>query len=111
MTQPNRDRTAEQNEVTSRLGTGWKFEAGTCVATPAAITALEEAGQGFAPLLARHLSGDWGSVDAEDQRTNDQAVKHGYRILSAYELSTGVKVWIITEADRSVTTLLLPDDY
>jgi hypothetical protein len=61
--------------------------------------------------LIRHLSGDWGEVDAEDWETNDQSVKEGLRILSAYTLGTGVKIWIITEWNRSVTTILLPDDY
>jgi hypothetical protein len=63
-------------------------------------------------LLSRHVCGDWGEVCAEDARENDFSVDHGFRILSAYTLSTtGVKVWVITEADRSATTILLPDEY
>ena len=61
--------------------------------------------------LARHLRGDWGDVDEEDRRTNDQALKHGDRLLSVYHAANGTKFWIITEADRSATTILLPDDY
>ena len=64
-----------------------------------------------ASLLARHVSGDWGQLDAEDQAANEQALAHGARILSAYDLATGTRIWIITEADRSATTLLLPGEY
>jgi predicted RNA-binding Zn-ribbon protein involved in translation (DUF1610 family) len=60
--------------------------------------------------LERHANQDWGDVDAEDKKTNDNAVKHGGRVLSAYELR-GDRLWIITEADRSVTTLMTPDEY
>lgn len=61
-------------------------------------------------FLARHLSGDWGEVDSEDKQANDDAVKCGSRILSAYTLND-TKFWIITEWDRSVTTFLLPEEY
>jgi hypothetical protein len=69
-----------------------------------------------APLLARHAHGDWGDdLDNFDRRQNDTAVKEGYRILSAYNVPTGngetTRIWIITEADRSVTTVLLPSEY
>jgi hypothetical protein len=60
--------------------------------------------------LERHANQDWGDLCAEDKKTNDDAVKHGARVLSCYELR-GDKLWIITEADRSVTTLLTPDEY
>lgn len=63
-------------------------------------------------LLQRHLRGDWGELDEEDVLQNRLSIEHGMRILSAYILpTTGVKVWVITEADRSVTTLLLPEEY
>ena len=62
------------------------------------------------PLVLKHSQGDWGKVDPEDKKTNDEAVKLGNRILSAYEVAGGT-VWVITEADRSVTTLLLPEEY
>ena len=59
----------------------------------------------------RLLLGDWGELDENDVRENELSLQHGWRILSCYRLSTGVKFWIITEADRSVTTFLLPDEY
>jgi hypothetical protein len=62
-------------------------------------------------FLSRHISGDWGEVDEHDRRENELSVAQGFRLLSAYTLSTGTKVWIITEADRSATTLLLPSEY
>lgn len=84
---------------------------GQVVATPAALDAFSEAGETPLPYLIRHSSGDWGEVDAEDAASNDDAVLNHYRVLSAYTLSSGVKFWIITEWDRSVTTVLLPSDY
>ena len=62
-------------------------------------------------LIDRHVSGDWGDLDAQDKAANDQALKTGGRIFSAYTTNTGIKLWIITEADRSYTTCLLPADY
>lgn len=59
----------------------------------------------------RHATGDWGGLDPADKRANDSALANGERLLSAYPLRDGTKVWIITEWDRSVTTLLLPSDY
>lgn len=64
-----------------------------------------------AQLLRRHLAGDWGDLDAEDRAANECALRDEARLLSAYELTTGERLWIITEADRSTTTLLLPSDY
>ena len=61
--------------------------------------------------LRRHLVGDWGDVCEFDKAANDQALKHGDRLLSAYSDRTGTKFWIITEHDRSLTTVLLPSDY
>jgi hypothetical protein len=72
---------------------------------------LNEAGQGSIELLLRHVNGDWGDLDDEDKKENELSVKEGFRILSAYELDTGVKLWVITEWDRSVTTILLPEEY
>jgi hypothetical protein len=68
---------------------------------------------GVAPfsLLNRHHAGDWGVVDADDWRANDRALQDGTRLLSVYVLPTGERVWIITEWDRSATTILLPTDY
>ena len=62
-------------------------------------------------LISRHVSGDWGDLDEEDKRQNDLAIVRGFRIFSAYQTGSDVKIWIITEADRSVTTVLLPEDY
>ena len=84
---------------------------GQLVATPAAIEAMGHAGQDPAPLLARHRAGDWGEVDPDDAAANDRALRDGERVLSAYALKDGTRVWIITEADRSATTFLLPEDY
>jgi hypothetical protein len=88
-----------------------KFPLGQIVATPGAIEALEESGQTPGFFLDQHASGDWGIVGQEDWKLNDQALKDGERILSAYRTLKGKKLWVITEADRSVTTLLLPDEY
>ena len=87
------------------------FSLGQVVGTPGAIQALEQAGQDPLALLTRHISGDWGELDKEDKSENDFSVKHNLRILSAYTLETGVKIWVITESDRSATTFLLPSEY
>lgn len=87
------------------------LELGTVVATPGAIEALKTAGQSPSPFLNRHLSGDWGDLDEEDRHTNDEAVNNGTRVLSAYRLKDGTQIWVITEADRSSTCLLLPEEY
>ena len=84
---------------------------GRCVATPGALRTLEEAGVSPASLLARHMNGDWGELDEHDRKANEYALEHGLRVLSAYKLRTGEKLWIITEADRSSTTILLPEEY
>ena len=94
-----------------RTMTRGKFPLGQTVATPGALAALEEAGQSPGFFLSRHASGDWGEVDAEDWKLNDEAVREGTRILSAYRTLKGQKLYVITEADRSVTTVLLPDEY
>lgn len=87
------------------------FTLGATVATPPALSVLEAAGTDAATLLDRHVSGDWGDLNDEDKAVNTAAVKDGERILSSYEVAPGRKVWIITEWDRSVTTLLLPSEY
>lgn len=88
-----------------------KFSLGQTVATPGALNALAESGESPAHFLNRHVSCDWGEVCAEDKQANDDALIHGERILSAYRTAKGVKIWIITEADRSSTTILLPEEY
>jgi len=88
-----------------------KFRLGQIVATPGALDALLMAGQTPAVFLRRHVTGDWGELDEEDRRENELSVARGFRLLSSYILSSGTKIWIITEADRSSTTLLLPSEY
>jgi hypothetical protein len=80
------------------------------VATPGAIALMEAARIDPVQLLQRHQSGDWGDLDAEDQRENDYAVHRWLRIFSAYGRPPD-RLWVITEADRSVTTILRPDEY
>ncbi len=88
------------------------FPLGRVVATPGALSALEEAGVDALGLLRRHQSGDWGDLDAHDRRENAKSVKNGWRILSSYRLGEDVsKVWVLTEADRSSTCVLLPREY
>jgi hypothetical protein len=87
------------------------FPLGQLVATPGALAALERSGETAGKFIARHACGDWGEVDAGDARLNDAALLDGSRLLSAYRTSKGEKLWIITEADRSVTTILLPEEY
>jgi hypothetical protein len=87
------------------------FELGRIVATPGALRALEKAEQSPAEFLDRHVTGDWGDLDEEDKQENEFSVQNGFRILSAYTTAAGDKIWIITEADRSATTFLLPEEY
>lgn len=88
------------------------FPLGRTVATPGALDLLDRTGTNAAELLRRHQCGDWGVLCLADARSNDLAVTNGMRLLSAYELGDRrERVWIITEADRRVTTLLLPDEY
>ena len=88
-----------------------KFPLGRLAATPGALEALAASGQTAEFFLARHASGDYGDVNEEDRQSNDEALIHGDRVLSAYRTLRGVKLWVITEADRSSTVLLLPEEY
>ena len=92
-------------------GTGMKFALGCLVATLGALRVIERAGDNPATFLLRHLSGDWGDLGAEDAHENELSLREGFRLLSAYRLTDGTKIWIITEADRSATTVLLPEEY
>jgi hypothetical protein len=87
------------------------FPLGRTLATPGALRALAANGTSGFELLARHASGDWGELSEADGRENDFSVSRRLRILSAYRLPDGTKLWIITEADRSATTFLLPQEY
>lgn len=85
------------------------FRLGRIVATPNALERLTHPEMFRA--LQRHQAGDWGDVDEEDRHANDQALVEGSRLFSVFHSATGVKFWVITETDRSVTTFLLPQDY
>ena len=87
------------------------FLLGEVVATPGALDLLDRTATNAHEFLRRHQHGDWGSVPPEDAEENKISVETGYRILSSYFLNDTERLWIITEADRSVTTLLLPDEY
>ena len=93
-----------------------KFALGRTVATPAALEVIEAAGQEPSFFIQKHVSGDWGSVDADDARANDAAIRTGERLLSIYRTLLGVEIWVMTEAVddagiRAATTILLPEDY
>ena len=87
------------------------FALGRLVATRGALQLLTLAQQTPLEFLARHSRGDWGECCADDATENDFSVKAGFRIFSVYRTCNGEKLWVITEADRSVTTLLLPSEY
>jgi len=87
------------------------FPLGQVVATPRALSALQKAEQAPHEFLDRHVNGDWGEVHEDDKRENEFSVQRGFRILSAYTTSAGDRIWILTEADRSATTLMLPSEY
>lgn len=88
-----------------------RFPLGRVVATPGALTALTEAGEDPTTFLDRHAAGDWGDLCEEDRQANETALQTGARLLSAYQTTQGVKFWMITEAERSSTCLLLPSEY
>ena len=87
------------------------FALGQVVATPGALDLLDRTGSNATELLQRHQAGDWGSVPPEDAALNDYSLTHEGRLLSSYPLNGSERLWIITEWDRSVTTLLLPSEY
>lgn len=86
-----------------------RFPPGQVLVTPGALCAIPQRELHFA--LQRHMCCDWGDVCEADRRSNTQALKTGERLFSAYHTSDDLKFWIITEADRSATTVLLPQDY
>ena len=93
-----------------------RFTLGQIVATPGALEALHRSNVPGVEYLRRHASGDWGTVCEEDRQSNEDALKTGARLMSAYFLPDETKLWIITEAaddngNRAATTLLLPDEY
>ena len=93
-----------------------RFSLGQLLATPGALSALEESKQSPAIFLDRHLRGDWGEVCDSDKKLNDESLGDGSRLMSAYRTTAGVKIWVITEAaddqgQRAATTILLPEEY
>ena len=86
-----------------------KFRLGRIVSTPNALESITQ--DDILTAIGRHQSGDWGDVCAEDCNANDESLVDGPRILSVYHATNGRKFWLITEADRSVATVLLPEDY
>jgi hypothetical protein len=88
-----------------------KFELGQVVTTPGAMQSLERAGQDAAFFLEKHVTGDWGNVCQEDQNSNFQALRDGDRLVSMYMTLKSEAILIITEHDRSATTILLPEEY
>jgi hypothetical protein len=87
------------------------FDLGQLVATPGALAALEKTGQNAMEFLSRHVRGDWGDLPEEDKAENRLSLEKGFRLLSSYRTHANDKIWVITEANRSHTTLLLPDEY
>lgn len=90
---------------------GPRFPLGRTLATPGALALLAERNLDGISLLQRHVRGDWGSICAEDAASNEEALQCGARLMSSYEIPGGGVIWIITEADRAATTLLLPQEY
>jgi hypothetical protein len=108
----------ELTRFADSLGRKWNeeeprslFRPGHLCTTQGALSAMRDADQDPLELLRRHMQGDWGDLDTEEQQKNDFAVAHGLPILSVYTLSTGVKVKIVTEEHRNVTTFLLSSEY
>jgi hypothetical protein len=87
------------------------FPLGRVFATPGALESLEQYNESACRLLVRHQHGDWGDVSESDREANDNDVNAGGRLLSSYKLSPQCKLWVITESDRSATTILLPWEY
>ena len=88
------------------------FSPGNCVITPGAQSLLEEEQLTSASILDRHVVGDWGEISPEDCEENELSLREGQRLMSVYSLpKTGEKIWVMTEWDRSITTLLLPSEY
>ena len=99
------------NSNTNQRSTFARFSLGQTYITPGAEEALMIAGQTGIEYLRRHMCGDWSELSDEDARENELSLREGFRVLSAYRTAKGQKLWIITEADRSSTTILLPSEY
>jgi hypothetical protein len=101
----------KEKRVMERTARQPLFELGQLVATPGALAALEKTGQNAMEFLSRHVRGDWGELPEEDKTENRFSLEKGFRLLSSYRTAANDKLWVITEADRSVTTILLPQEY
>lgn len=102
----------EKNErAEKRVAKIARFDLGRVVATIGALRALADAGEDASRYLERHRTGDWGEISEEDRRENEFSVDKRLRLLSVYRTAKSEKLWVITEADRSATTLLLPSEY
>src|SRR3954451_19900431 len=104
------NKTKSRNSLGAFVGRKLLFPLGQLVVTPGAIEILGQQKIDPFALLARHISGDWGDLDDADKQENELSVQKGFRILSAYGRGEN-RLWVITEADRSVTTILRPDEY
>lgn len=100
-----------QNSTTKQTTHRRTFLLGETFMTPGADDALQESGQTPLEFLRRHISGDWGELSDDDIQANEHSLRNGSRLLSAYRTAKGERIWIITEADRSSTTILLPSEY
>ena len=100
-----------RNHNTHQRSSVTRFVLGQTFITPGAEEALQIAGQTAIEFLRRHMSCDWGELSDDDIQENELSLKKGFRLLSAYQTGKGQKLWIITEADRSATTVLLPSEY
>jgi len=100
-----------ENSHINRGNIGAAFALGETFITPGAQEALEIAGETAIQFLRRHMSADWGEVSEDDAQENELSLREAFRLLSAYRTVKGQKIWIITEADRSATTILLPSEY
>ena len=98
-------------EIEQKTSKPYLLPLGQTVITPGALNEITKAGQTPFEFLIPHMHGNWGEVCKEDKELNDWAVENSERILSAYRTKTDVRIWVITEWDRSVTTILLPEDY
>jgi len=96
---------------TNQRPTFARFPLGQTYITPGAEEALMIAGQTGIEFLRRHMCGDWSELSDDDARENELSLGEGFRVLSAYRTVKGQRLWIITEADRSSTTILLPSEY
>ena len=101
----------QPNHSTNKQPTITRFALGQTFITPGAEEALQIAGQTATEFLRRHMSGDWGELSDDDIKENEFSLANGFRLLSRYETAKGELLWIITEADRSATTILLPSEY